>query len=78
MDKAGKEVDSIKSLLADESVSQMQKDKVHTLDAWKESEFKSRYIENVESLPLDYINENITRIDANHLTMCFVPVVIVP
>lgn len=63
--QAGKEVDTIKSISAEELAHEMQKGKVNILDVRKDGEYKSEHIENAENLPLDYINENMTRVDSN-------------
>lgn len=63
--KAGKEVDSIKSISPEELAQEMQKGPINILDVRKEDEYKSEHIANAENLPLDYINENMSRIDNN-------------
>jgi glyoxylase-like metal-dependent hydrolase (beta-lactamase superfamily II)/rhodanese-related sulfurtransferase len=64
--RAGKEVDTIPSVTAEELALQMKKGKVNVLDVRKENEFKSGHIEQAENLPLDFINENMARIDTNN------------
>lgn len=61
--KAGKEVDTIKSISAEELAQEMKKGKINILDVRKEGEYKSEHIENAENLPLDYINDNMSRLD---------------
>lgn len=63
--QAGKEVDTIKSISPEELAREMQKGQVNILDVRKDGEFKSEHIENAENLPLDYINDNMARIDNN-------------
>jgi hydroxyacylglutathione hydrolase len=64
-EQAGKEVDTITSISPEELALEMKKGKVNILDVRKESEYKSEHIENAENLPLDYINENMARVDNN-------------
>ncbi len=62
--QAGKEVDTIQTVSAEELARHMQKGKVNILDVRKESEYNNEHIENAANLPLDHINENMGRIDA--------------
>ncbi len=60
--KAGKEVDSIKSVNADEFASLFAENKLEeVVDVRKESEFYSQRIDHdkVKNIPLDFINDNM-------------------
>jgi len=63
--KAGKEIDTIESLNADELAELMHQQPVSILDVRKASEFDSEHVEGAENLPLDFINETMTAIDAH-------------
>lgn len=63
---AGKEVDTIKSIDAQElSAIQSANPDIHILDVRKNSEFKSEHIVTAENAPLDYINDSMSMIDKN-------------
>ncbi len=62
--KAGKEVDTIKSISVDELASIKEKDpQVNILDVRKQSEYKSEHIIDAENTPLDFVNEAMSSID---------------
>jgi hydroxyacylglutathione hydrolase len=64
--KAGKEVDEIKSISADELAKIMKKDKnVNVLDVRKPTEYLSEHIDKAENAPLDFINESMLKADKN-------------
>jgi hydroxyacylglutathione hydrolase len=63
---AGKEVDSIRSISANELAEIQAKDSsINILDVRKKSEFDSEHILNATSAPLDYINESMMQVDKN-------------
>ncbi len=62
---AGFEVDSIKSITADELVKEMAYGTVHILDVRKKSEYDSEHIIHAENAPLDFINDSMLLIDKN-------------
>ncbi len=62
---AGKEVDHILSISADELAGIMSKEKVNVLDVRKKSEYQSEHIVDAENAPLDFINESMAQIDKN-------------
>lgn len=62
---SGMEVDFIKSISADELAEIMSKEKVNLIDARKNSEYLSEHVIDVENLPLDFINDSMTKIDQN-------------
>ena len=61
---AGKEVDQIKSITANELAAQKEND-VATLilDVRKASEYKSEHIKGATNVPLDFINDGMSHID---------------
>lgn len=63
---AGKEVDSIRSISANELAEIQAKDSnINILDIRKKSEYDSEHIINASNAPLDYINESMLQIDKN-------------
>jgi glyoxylase-like metal-dependent hydrolase (beta-lactamase superfamily II)/rhodanese-related sulfurtransferase len=62
---AGKEVDSIKSVTAEELAEISQKEKINILDVRKKSEYQSEHIIDAENAPLDFINDSMAQIDKN-------------
>lgn len=63
---AGKEVDSIRSISADELAEIQAKDSsINILDVRKKSEYDSEHIMNATNAPLDYINESMLQVDKN-------------
>lgn len=63
--KAGKEVDQVKSVTAHELAAIMKKEKVNMLDVRKSSEYLSEHITDAENTPLDFINESMLQVDKN-------------
>ena len=61
--KAGKEVDHIKSISAEEFAEISKKDEVNILDVRKKSEYLSEHIVNAENTPLDFINDSMLKVD---------------
>lgn len=62
---AGKEVDQIKSITADELATLKSKENVEVLDVRKESEFLSEHMQDAMNTPLDFINDSMAQIDKN-------------
>lgn len=63
---SGKEVDSIRSISANELAEIQSKDSsINILDVRKKSEYDSEHIINASNAPLDYINESMLQIDKN-------------
>jgi hydroxyacylglutathione hydrolase len=62
---AGKEIDHIISISADELAEKIDTEKINMLDVRKESEYKSEHIIDAENTPLDYINDVMSQIDKN-------------
>ncbi len=63
---AGKEIDHIISISADELAEIQKKDSsTLVLDVRKASEYKSEHIKGVKNAPLDFINDSMAAIDKN-------------
>jgi glyoxylase-like metal-dependent hydrolase (beta-lactamase superfamily II)/rhodanese-related sulfurtransferase len=60
---AGKEVDQILSIDANELAAIMEKGKANILDVRKKSEYLSEHIVDAENAPLDFINDSMSQID---------------
>lgn len=61
---AGKEVDSITSISAEEFAADFAAGKVdHVLDVRKPTEFLAQHVEGARNFPLDYINSNMKKLD---------------
>lgn len=64
--EAGKEIDQIKRVSAEELAEIVAKDNdTNILDVRKESEYKSEHLLNVENAPLDFINDSMLKVDKN-------------
>ncbi len=63
---AGKEVDAIESVGVEELKRRMKAGQAENiLDVRKPSEYISQHLEAAENFPLDYINQNMARLDGN-------------
>lgn len=62
---AGKEIDQITSIDANELAAIAQKGKVNILDVRKKSEYLSEHVLDAENTPLDFINDSMAQIDKN-------------
>ncbi len=61
---AGKEIDTIESIEASELASRLSENpKAKVLDVRKESEYLSENVIGAENIPLDYLNEHLSKID---------------
>lgn len=63
--KAGKEIDQIKSISANELSEIMDKQEISIVDVRKKSEYQSEHIVNAENEPLDFINDSMDHLDKN-------------
>ena len=64
--KSGKEIDSIKSINADEFAEIVKKNPdTNILDVRKKSEYDSEHVANAENTPLDFINDSMLKVDKN-------------
>ncbi len=64
-EKAGKEIDSIRSISADEMADIQKKEEINILDVRKKSEYDSEHLLNAENTPLDDINDHMPMLDRN-------------
>jgi hydroxyacylglutathione hydrolase len=62
---AGKEVDHITSISADELATFMSKEKLNIVDVRKNSEFGSEHVIDAENMPLDNVNDSMAQLDKN-------------
>ncbi len=62
---AGKEIDTIKSISAEELSSLAETSDINILDVRKNSEFASEHVLNAENAPLDFINDSMLQVDKN-------------
>lgn len=62
---AGKKVETVKSVTAEEFSNTFNSEKIDVLDVRKPGEYASEHVENVPSVPLDYLNESMDKIDEN-------------
>jgi hydroxyacylglutathione hydrolase len=62
---AGKEADHIESILPETLAAINPNEILNLLDVRKPSEFEDGHIDGAENMPLDYINENLARLDKN-------------
>jgi len=58
-EKAGKEVDAIESISADELADRMTQQPLTVVDVRRPGEFAAEHVDGAQSLPLDFINENM-------------------
>ncbi|MBL7739649.1 MAG: MBL fold metallo-hydrolase [Chitinophagaceae bacterium] len=64
-EKAGKEIDQIKSVTPGELANIMKNETVNILDVRKKSEYVSEHIIDAENTPLDFINDSMVQVDKN-------------
>lgn len=61
---AGKDVESVESIEATELLDRMNANQVkHLLDVRKPTEYLAQHAEAAQNFPLDYVNNNMTRLD---------------
>jgi glyoxylase-like metal-dependent hydrolase (beta-lactamase superfamily II)/rhodanese-related sulfurtransferase len=65
---AGKEVDTIASISADELASIKAKQPVNILDVRRKSEYDSEHLTEAENAPLDYINDSMLKVNKDQTT----------
>ncbi len=64
--KAGKEIDTIKTITVDELAKILEENpQTAILDVRKASEYGSEHVLDAENAPLDYVNESMTKVDKN-------------
>lgn len=59
---AGKEIDQIESITAEELAGRMEKSPAQILDVRRKSEYDSEHLLEAENAPLDYINESMLKV----------------
>lgn len=62
---AGKEIDKIQSVDAEELSRLAKKNEINILDVRKKSEYQSEHVVNAENAPLDFINDSMLQVDKN-------------
>lgn len=62
---AGKETQDMASISATEFADQFKTGDLHVMDVRKPGEFEAEHIEDAESIPLDFISEQMDKIDEN-------------
>ena len=62
---AGKEIDQIVSIDADQLADLEKEQAITILDVRKKSEYLSEHIQRAENTPLDFINDSMSKIDKN-------------
>jgi hydroxyacylglutathione hydrolase len=61
---AGREIDHIPSVTAEElALKQAQKEEINLVDVRKESEYNSQHVKHAENVPLDEVNNQMSRLD---------------
>jgi hydroxyacylglutathione hydrolase len=69
---SGRDLETVKSITADEFSNDFKNKKVHVIDVRKPGEYNSQHLEGVENKPLDYLNDWISSVDKNatHYVHC--------
>jgi len=62
---AGKDVDTLESITAEEFSNRFKKGNLNILDVRKDGEFASSHIENAQHFALDYINDKMNEVSKN-------------
>jgi glyoxylase-like metal-dependent hydrolase (beta-lactamase superfamily II)/rhodanese-related sulfurtransferase len=62
---AGKQVDCIKSVTANELADKMAQNSIHIIDVRKKSEYDSEHILEAVNAPLDFMNDSMTKVNKN-------------
>lgn len=65
---AGKEIDEVESISAEELFKRMEKGEGSVIDVRKKSEYLSEHVVDVENAPLDFINDSMLKVDKNKTT----------
>jgi hydroxyacylglutathione hydrolase len=60
---AGKELDSIKSIKAQELAKELKAGKATVLDVRRPAEFEVEHVAGAENVPLDYVNDHLASLD---------------
>ncbi|MEZ4856711.1 MAG: MBL fold metallo-hydrolase [Gelidibacter sp.] len=62
---AGKEVDTLESISADEFANRVISGEINILDVRKDGEYSASHLENAQHFALDFINNNMNQLDKN-------------
>lgn len=62
---ANKEIQTLASISADEFAERYTAGDIHVMDVRKPGEFEAEHVENAESLPLDYLSEQMDQVDGD-------------
>jgi glyoxylase-like metal-dependent hydrolase (beta-lactamase superfamily II)/rhodanese-related sulfurtransferase len=62
---AGKDVETLESISAEDFASMAKTQNLNILDVRKDGEYQSSHIENAQHFALDYINQNMNHVDKN-------------
>ncbi len=65
---AGREVDTIRSISAEELAAIVKAENPPVVDVRRRSEFESEHIEGAENAPLDYVNESMLKVNREQTT----------
>jgi glyoxylase-like metal-dependent hydrolase (beta-lactamase superfamily II)/rhodanese-related sulfurtransferase len=63
--KAGLETDEVACITEESLMQEMGKGKINILDVRKEGEYRSEHVQGAENVPLDYVNENMRKVNRN-------------
>lgn len=62
---AGKDIDTLESISAEEFAEKAKATEINILDVRKDGEYKSSHLENAQHFALDFINEQMNAVDRN-------------
>ena len=60
---AGKDIQSLESIPAEEFAKRYSQGDIHVMDVRKPGEFDAEHVEDAESIPLDYLSEQMDKVD---------------
>ena len=60
---AGKDIETLKSISAEEFANRVKNDSINILDVRKDGEFSAMHLEDAQHFALDYINDNMNQIN---------------
>ncbi len=60
---AGKDIETLESISAEEFETRMNSGNLNVLDVRKDGEYQSKHLENAQHFALDYINDNMNQIE---------------
>lgn len=63
--KAGLETDQVACITEESLMQKMEKGKINILDVRRDSEYHSEHVQGAENVPLDYVNENMQKVNRN-------------